>query len=328
VPTFCRHNRLEANCPICSRKARPPLAPPSPARRPAVQRSAGGTAKRRTARGGGELRVRRSARAADDGYEHELVPGLRATLEAGRLADEIAFAAARLEQLETQPRGLYAEVVLLDDLEEAVWLAFLIAYLSPLEGDSPFAAIDTARTAWATGELPDLELTELGPRAAHDPRRGTTTLQAYRAWAQRAGSQAAGLTGEASWTPQRRFDRAFERLALPGFGRGPRYELLVTLGHLGLFDMHPWSLQLTDPMDPTTVAAKRMFGIGDALNLQRRAGDLAGAAGVPIEALDLALVNWSRPEDERISAGASDVDDAARRESLRRLLRAQPADET
>ena len=267
------------------------------------------------------------ARAADDGYEHELVPGLRATLEAARLADEIAFAAARLEQLQTQPRGLYADVVLLDDVEEAVWLAFLIAYLSPLEGDSPFAAIDTARTAWATGELPELEHTELGPRTAHDPRRGAATLQAYRAWAQRAGSQAAGLRGEPAWTPQRRFDRAFERLALPGFGRGPRYELLVSLGRLGLFDMDPWSLHLSDPMDQTTVAAKRIFAIGDALNLQRRAGELASAAGVPIAALDLGLVNWARPEDERITGGAVDPDDGARRESLRRLLHADRADD-
>ncbi len=218
-------------------------------------------------------------------------------------------------------------MVRLDDVEEAVWLAFLIAYLSPLEGDSPFAAIDTARTAWATGELPELEHTELGPRTAHDPRRGAATLQAYRAWAQRAGSQAAGLRGEPAWTPQRRFDRAFERLALPGFGRGPRYELLVSLGRLGLFDMDPWSLHLSDPMDQTTVAAKRIFAIGDALNLQRRAGELASAAGVPIAALDLGLVNWARPEDERITGGAVDPDDGARRESLRRLLHADRADD-
>ena len=36
------------------------------------------------------------ARAADDGYEHELVPGLRSSVDAGRLADEMAFSAARL----------------------------------------------------------------------------------------------------------------------------------------------------------------------------------------------------------------------------------------
>ena len=67
-----------------------------------------------------------------------------------------------------------------------------------------------------------------------------------------------------------------------------------------------------------------MFGIGDTMKLQRRASDLANAAGVPIEALDLGLLNWSRPEGERITAGVRDVDDSARRASLRRLLRAEP----
>jgi hypothetical protein len=320
VPTFCRHNRLEANCPICSRKPRSPLAPPTPARRPAGPRSAPSTTRRRSARGGGELRVRRMARAADDGYEHELVPGLRATVEAARLADEIAFAAARLEQLESQPRGLYADVVLLDDVEEALWLAFLIAYLCPLEGDSPFAAIDRARTEWATGELPDLEFVELGPRTAHDPRRGTATLQAYRAWAQRAGSQAAGLSGDPSWTPQRRFERAFERLALPGFGRAARYDLLVTLGHLRVLDLRAWSLHLADPADPTTVAAKRVFGIGDAMNLRRRSSELGRGCGVQIEALDLALVNFGRAQDDRVTAGATVAADPARVDAIGALL--------
>lgn len=266
------------------------------------------------------------ARAADDGYEHDLVPGLRATAEATRLADEIAFAASRLERLSADPPGLYGEVAALGDMEEAAWLTFLIAYLSPLEGPEPFAAIERARVPWATGELPDLDGVELGPRTAHDPRRGTATIAAYRAWAQRAGSQAAGYSGDPSWTPQRRFERAFERLALPGFPRGPRYELLVLLGTLGVADLRPWSLHLTDPMDPVTVAAKRIFGIGDALNLQRRATDLATAAGVPMEALDLALFNWGRPADQRASGGVPDLlDDPARREALRRLLRAEPA---
>ena len=325
MPTFCRHNRLEANCPICSRKRAIEGASTRPARRPTEARAAPSTAKRRPVRAAGDLRVRRMARAADDGYEHDLAPGLRATVEAMRLADELAFSAARLEQLRTAPRGLYADVVLLDDPEEAAWLAFQIAYIAPLEGPDPFSVIDTARTTWASGELPDLGFAELGPRTAHDPTRGDKTLEAYRAWARRGGSQAAGFAGEPSWTAQRRFERAFERLALPGFGRGPRYELLVLLGTLGVFELSPWSLHLTDPMDPTTVAAKRVFGIGDAMNLQRRAGELAAAAEVPIEALDLALLNWSRPEDDRITAGARDVDDGARREALRGLLRAEPA---
>jgi hypothetical protein len=314
VPTFCRHNRLEATCPICSRKAkREQVAAP----RRATPRPARSSSGRRPAARGGDLRVRRMARAADDGYEHELLPGLRSSVDAGRLADELAFAAARLEQLEADPPGLYADVAQDSDVEEAAWLAFLIAYLSPLEGDDPWAGITVARTSWASAELPNLEDVALGPRTAHDPARGPATLLAYRAFAQRAGSQAAAFTGDASWPEQRRFDRAFERLALPGFGRAARYELLLLLGHLGVFALRAWSLQLgAEALDPTVVAAKRALGIGDPLLLQRRAADLASGVGVPIEALDLALTNWTRPEDERITAGATVAADAARREAI------------
>src|SRR4051794_40941420 len=264
------------------------------------------------------------ARAADDGYENDLLPGLRATIEASHLADELAFSAARLDQLRTAPRGLYADAVTLDDPEEQAWLLFQIVYISPREGEDPFADIDRVRTTWASGELPDLEFVELGPRTAHDPGRGTKTLEAYRGWAQRAGSQAAGLAGDPGWTAQRRFERAFERLAMRGFNRGPRYELLVLLGSLGVFDMRPWSLHLVDAMDPTTIAAKRVFGIGDAMNLQRRASDLAGALGLPMEALDLALLNWSRGEGARITGGAGDVEYEDRATALRHQLRAEP----
>jgi hypothetical protein len=261
------------------------------------------------------------ARAADDGYEHELLPGLRSSVDAGRLADELTFAAARLDELSADPPGLYADVALASDPEEAAWLAFLIVYLSPLEGEDPWAGIAAARTTWASGELPVLEDVPLGPRTAHAPARGASTLLAYRAFAERAGSQAQAFTGEASWPEQRRFDRAFERLALPGFGRAPRYELLVVLGRLGVFPLRPWSLQLAaEPLDPTVVASKRVLGIGDPILLQRRAGELAAGAGVPIEALDLALANWARPEDERITAGATVGVDPERRAAIAAAL--------
>jgi hypothetical protein len=304
VPTFCRHGRLEATCPICSRKAREGQAAAPRRATPRPARSSSGRSP--STRSGGGLRVRRMARAADDGYEHELLPGLRSSVDAGRLADEIAFSAARLDQLSADPPGLYAEVASATDAEEATWLAFLITYLAPLEGEDPWASIEVARTSWASGELPMLEDVALGPRAAHDPARGASTLLAYRGWAERAGSQAQAFTGDPSWPDQRRFDRAFERLALPGFGRAARFELLVTLGRLGVYEVRPWSLQLSaDPLDPTVVASKRVLGIGDPILLQRRAVDLVGAVGVGIDALDLALTNWSRPEGERVTAGAT-----------------------
>jgi hypothetical protein len=244
------------------------------------------------------MRVRRAARPVADGYANGYVPGLRATPDARRLADELAFATGRLAELETAPPGLYAEVAALSEAEDALWLAFLIAYLSPTEDDDPFAAI---RAAWATG---DLDGVATGPRTAHDPARGTTTLDAYRAWAQRAGGQLAGLAGEPSWTPERRHERAFERLSLPGFHRCARMDFLTIVGRVRVLDMLPAALHLQGS-DPTTVAAKRVFGIGDAMLLQRRSRALADAVGVPVEALEVALFNFGEGDDGRATLGAS-----------------------
>ncbi|MFL5822786.1 MAG: hypothetical protein ACJ764_05020 [Solirubrobacteraceae bacterium] len=248
------------------------------------------------------MTIRRPGAAVDDGYRSPLLPGLKSGESAGRLAEELAFATARLQELEESPPGLYAELADENgDVEERTWLAFLIAYLGPLEdAEDPFEAIRGARTSWAEGVVPDLEGVRPGPRTAHDQGRGQATLQAYRAWAERAGTQAAGYGGEPAWSPERRFSRVFERLALPGFHRAARFELLVVLGRTGLYELAAGSLALGGS-DEVTLAAKRAFGIGDTLLLERRAGDLARACEVPLEALDLGLYNWAR--DERATVG-------------------------
>lgn len=238
--------------------------------------------------------IKRVRTTEDDGYRSPLVPGLRSSEEARRLAGEVAFAATRLRLLASEPPGLYAEVA--DGsraIEERSWLAFLIAYLYPLESEDPFAAIVAVRTSWGqAGEL-DLDGVQTGPRSAHDPARGLETVNAYRAWAQRAGSQGRAFGGEPGWSPDRRFARAFERLALPGLHRDARYELLASLGVLGVYELAPASLALGGP-DEVTLAAKRALGIGDPLLLDRRAAQLAQACAVPLAALDLAFYNWER----------------------------------
>jgi hypothetical protein len=85
-----------------------------------------------------------------------------------------------------------------------------------------------------------------------------------------------------------------------------RYDLLITLGRLGLYEMRADSLHLgtrASPLtsDPTPPAAKRVFGIGDPIHIERRATTLAQALSTPIEALDLALANWS--VEERVTLG-------------------------
>ena len=302
MPTFCRHNRLVQNCPICSKEQdvemRPVVSPGGQAvrhARPAASSGAGTTGRSagtRSASGG--LTVRRLTRAAEDGFRSALVPGVRSGADAQRLAEELAFAATRLERLESDPPGLYAEVADASrPIEERTWLAFLIAYLGPTDDAEPFAGIAQARTSWSSGDPPHLDDVVTGPRTAHEPDRGQRTIDAYRAWAQRAGSQEAAFTGDAAWTPERRFARVFERLSLPGLHRGARFDLLVTLGRLGVYELSAGALGLGGN-DPVTLAAKRVLGIGDTMLLERRAADLAAACELPLEALDLGLFNWEQ----------------------------------
>jgi hypothetical protein len=277
MPMFCRHNRLTANCPICSRDLQDELRSKAPGR----QARARASASQSRSSGGGRSRgvvTRRLARAADDGYRNGLVPGLRATADAERLAAALTAAVARLE-----PPGPYPAVASEPDLEEATWLAFLLALAGPGAPELQEAVI-AARPSWASGELPEL------------PGGRGRTAAAYRAWVQRAGSQAAAFSGEAAWTPQRRFGRLFERLSLPGFGRAERYDLLTALGAAGRYELEAGEL-LAEGEDAATEAAKRVFVSGDKLLLERRARDLAEACGVPIAALDRGLAEWGTPGD-------------------------------
>ena len=108
----------------------------------------------------------------------------------------------------------------------------------------------------------------------------------------------------------------FERLALPGFARMGRYELLLILGRLGLYDLIPDSLHLAGARglsadDLSTLAAKRVFGIGDPLLLERRAQILAQALSVPVETLDLALANWQAPQRATLGFPGDTQDEGA-----------------
>jgi hypothetical protein len=271
---FCRHNRLTSKCPICSRELDDNLRKQAPTRAARPRAASGGSRTRRasSSRPGGVV-TRKLARAADDGYRNPLVPGLRATADAERLAVALTRAAARL-----QAPGPYPDIASEPDLERATWTAFLRALGAEDEG----------------------ELTPAQQR----------TADAYRAWVERAGSQEAGFTGEAIWTPERRFGRVFERLSLPGFTRGARYDLLATLGAAGRYPLAADSLHFVED-DATTLAAKRALVSGDRLLLERRAKELADAAALPVAALDRGLAVWGTPGEHVDLAGEVDSGVAA-----------------
>ena len=192
MPSFCRHGRLEANCPICSARREQRQAPtPQPgdalARRGrrlgprAVARAAAATCACAAMARARRRRLRARALPGLRSSRRRRAPGRRAGL-LGRAARRAARRPARA----STPRSRSPPTP-----RRPTWLAFLIAYLSPLEGDGP-VGVDRrgAHERGRRGELPMLEDVALGPRTAHDPARGRATLLAYRAWAERAGSQA------------------------------------------------------------------------------------------------------------------------------------------
>lgn len=293
MPTFCRHNRLLQNCTICAREqhfeVRPVLSSSAPKSmqprehetradraRAGRQRTPRG-AKAGTARGagasssrggGGAVRVRRLARGAEDGYRSPLVPGLKSSEDAERLAEEIAVAAWRLALMEQVASGAIVDGV------PPAWSEIAAA------GDIGL------RTATAIRHV--LE----GPRGIDAGDRRNDVVAGIDAWSARQGSLANAFTGEAKWTPERRFERLFERLGgVRGLSRDSRYELLTLLGRLGVYQLRAGRLFLSGENEATW-AAKRALGIGELLLLERRAAELAQACAVPLEALDLALHNW------------------------------------
>ncbi len=305
MPSFCRHNRLLQNCTICAREqnfeARPVVSSSAPKisqpreqttpveRVPRERRQReGGSADR--AGSTRAVRVRRLARGADDGYHSALIPGLRSSEDAARLAQEVAFAAWRLALMEGVAAGLPVPEA------PALWRELAAA------GD-----LD-ARTELAVGHV------LRGPRGLPQPGDPEAVLEAVRAWGMRQGSLQQAFTGEPGWTAERRFERIFERLGgVRGLGRDSRFELLTLLGRLGVYELRPPRLFLAGENEPTW-AAKRALGIGDPLLLERRAVDLADACHVPLEALDLAFHSWGSgsrpiedlPEDAEPEAGLSD----------------------
>src|SRR5690349_9396018 len=98
---FCRHNRLTSKCPICSRELEENLRAQAPVRHVTPRKTgASSTPRSKTSSSrssSSRLVTRKLARAADDGYRNPLVPGIKATADAERLAHAVTAAHARLD---------------------------------------------------------------------------------------------------------------------------------------------------------------------------------------------------------------------------------------
>ena len=279
---FCRHNRLTSKCPICSREQQREQTPvrhvtvrrPGATSTPKPRSASSTTSSSSSPRSSKRLVTRQLLRAADDGYRNPLVPGMKATADAERLA--IAVTQARDRLLPPGPYPLIAEE---PDLEQATWMAFLFA-LAPELRD----VIAEAQPSWEDADVSAL------------PTAKARTAEAYRAWVGRAGSQEKAFTGEEIWSPERRFGRVFERLALPGFTRPMRFDLLATLGAAERYGLEADALHFIED-DATTIAAKRLLVSGDTMLLERRARDLADAAELPIGVFDRGLAVFGTPTE-------------------------------
>ena len=253
------------------------------------------------------MTVHRVRNSVDDGYRSPLLPGLKSSSEADRLADELAFAATRLRVLESAPPGLYAEVAdPAGDVEERTWLAFLIAYLAPLESDDPFASIRAARRPWASGERPALEDVETGPRGAHDPAHPYRTIEAYRAWASRAGSQSAAFAWRARVDAGAALRPGVRAAGPPGpaprralrAAREPRAaSAYTTSGRARWPSAAAAAIRLRSPPSARWGSATRCCSSGGRRSWRR-------AAGTPLAALDLGFYNWERGERATVGLGA------------------------
>ena len=227
--------------------------------------------------------MQREGRAQDDGYRSTLVPGVRASADASRLARgdrvrERAPAGPGSRATRSLRRGACA----CRERSRAGHVdVLLIAYLSAAGGRGslrghPHGAGCGARARCA--EASRSRRDPLGPRTSHDARaRRGDAARLPSAGSQRAGRPGGGVRRRSCVEP---------RAALRAAVRAPRAARAsgawgaMTCSSCwdasGCMSCAPtrciWPARGgVSASDPTTLAAKRVFGIGDPLLLERRA---------------------------------------------------------
>ncbi len=250
-----------------------------------------------------------------------------------RLAAEIAFsraACSRSRPIAAGPvcarRGAAADIRAGDlDLPAHV-------YLCPLEGADPFAGIRAALEppggrAGARASCRTSRASRSARERATIPPAGRGARRLPQLGRMQAGSQEQAFTGDQGWSARAPLRAAVRAARAAGLARvASRFELLVTLGRLGLLRAarrlaaparRERPRRRDDRSARTVPPPSACSGSAIRINLERRARALAEAArGRPLEALDLALANWSAREratlgippaalDEQVSSARS-----------------------
>ena len=210
--------------------------PSTPKPRTASSASASSTSPRSSKR----LVTRKLPRAADDGYRNPLVPGLRATADAERLAVALTRAAERLV-----PPGPYPLLAEEPDLEQATWLAFLLSLAAGAarRAGGP-ARLGRTPTSRAARRRP-------APRPPTAPGRSAPARRRPRSPASRLERRSAASGACSSGS------------RCPASAAATRFDLLATLGAAGRYELEADALHFVED-DATTLAAKRALVSGDS----------------------------------------------------------------
>ena len=284
---FCRHNRMTAKCPICSKEMEAELrakAPPRPAgcarpgrpARPPRRAAAQRRPRHAQARARRRRRLPQPARPRPARDRGRRAPRRRA--DDRRRA---ARAARPYEAVATEP-----------DREQASWLAFLLALIGP---DAPELqdAVAAAAPRFEDGAPAEL------PRATR--ARSPPTASGPSATARRPPASPARPTGRRSAASP----ACSSGSRCPGWAARRASSCSPRSAPPASTTLEPDQLQLGVEDDATTQAAKRILLSGDKMLLERRARDLAAATDVPLAALDRGVRAVGRPgHRDRAGRGA------------------------
>lgn len=211
-----------------------------------------------------------------------------------------------------------------DDVDEAIWRAFLAAYFGRPSADLTHSGeVESAgRFLCAFGDKPtwtwtyvsaqgdnfldqlsahqtDLDALHFGNhrkrRATHKPDKIAKVVTSFvHVVRDNGGSPSATFTPEEGRTPQKGFDQLYHRfLEINDFGRTGRFDLLCLLGDMGFLNIEPDSCYLVGSTGPRK-GAEKLCGKRPPEELNTIMDDLAARLGISYAVMEDALCLWQK----------------------------------